>query len=55
MGVRDDLKFRNSSNCKDFQEITANCTSSQLELVVPGAGFELATSGRARSYSRLSL
>ena len=42
MSDRNDLKHINSSNCQSFQEIKAKCASSQLEFVVPGAGFELA-------------
>ena len=42
MSDRNGLKLINSSNCQVFQKRSAKHISSQLEFVVPGAGFELA-------------
>jgi hypothetical protein len=42
MNAKNDLKLINSSSYQALQERNAKCTSSQLEYVVPGAGFELA-------------
>lgn len=47
MSSRNDLTLKNSLNCRDLREIKAQCTFPQLDYVVPGAGFELVTSGLA--------